>query len=319
MPFLDEPAPGDPNAPLPAPRGGVPSPSTPGAAAPFAWQPPPPPVDPNDIGALMDAVSPARRAALAVPPAPPPGPFKVGPNGEGYIPPGGFQNVMIPPESDPFAQTFRPSAWDTITAAFEQQNSIISVLRAIHSMPGNESQPGYNPLDTLRGTSHEGDNLSIYAGSQNEGYTRALMAQKDGEDQERRTLAASGAFGTVAQIAAGMLDPTLAIPFVGEIRAVTVLGRAAEIAARAAAGSALSETALHGSQVSRSWQESGQNVASSAILGGILGGALAHLSPAEGDYIVDKHAIPAKLGAWRTSSIMATIFRCSEIALRTKA
>jgi hypothetical protein len=79
---------------------------------------------------------------------------------------------------------------DTISAAFRQYNPIVSVIDAVLSMPGNEPTPGYNPLDTLKGTTHEGDDLSIYAGSHNEAYTRALMARKDREDADRRTLAA---------------------------------------------------------------------------------------------------------------------------------
>jgi hypothetical protein len=182
-----------------------------------------------------------------------------------------------PPEPDAFASPFSPPITDTISAAYRQGNSIASVLDVIGRMPGNEPTPGYNPLDTLRGTSHAGDDLSMYVGSQNEGMTRAIMAQKDSEDYDRRTMAASGWPGVVGSVAAGLLDPTLFIPFMGELKAATAIGRALEFGA----GAGLQETALRQSQVSRPWQESVGNVASSTILSGVLGAALGALSHGE--------------------------------------
>jgi hypothetical protein len=99
-----------------------------------------------------------------------------------------IRGAEVPPDPDPFAP--KPTFAQTALAALRQQNPIMSVLDAVSSMPGNQPQPGYNPLDTIKGTPHEGDDLSIYAGSYNEAYTRALMARKDREDEDRRTLAA---------------------------------------------------------------------------------------------------------------------------------
>jgi hypothetical protein len=147
---------------------------------------------------------------------------------------------VAPP--DPFAPDTSPTIGQTAAAAFRQQNPVVSVIDAVSSMPGNQPQPGYNPLDTLKGTPHEGDDLSIYVGSHNEGYTRALMARKDSEDADRRTLAASGWPGVAASIGAGLLDPTMLLPVVGEAR----LGKAAAFALYGAAQTAGTRNCLTG-------------------------------------------------------------------------
>lgn len=175
--------------------------------------------------------------------------------------------------SDPFAQG--PTTGETIGAAFRQQNPIASAIDAIHGMPGMGFDPNHNPRDTLRGTPHENDDFSIYAGSPNEGYTRYLMARKEREDSDRQTLAASGNAGLVAQMAAGTLDPLLFVPVFGEARG------ALKLATVGAGLAATQEATLQASQVARPWQESAGNVASAAILSGVLGAALNHLSPAE--------------------------------------
>lgn len=193
----------------------------------------------------------------------------------GALPPPRLGTNVAPP--DPFAPDTSPTIGQTAAAAFRQQNPIVSVIDAVSSMPGNQPQPGYNPLDTLKGTPHESDDLSIYAGSHNEGYTRALMARKDSEDADRRTLAAAGWPGVAASIGAGLLDPTMLLPVVGEAR----LGKTAAFALYGAAQTAGTETALQASQVERPWQESVGNIASGTILGGMLGGAAGYLSKAE--------------------------------------
>jgi hypothetical protein len=71
--------------------------------------------------------------------------------------------------------------------------------------------PNYNPLDTLRGTKHEGDRLSDYAGMPNDQATRALMARKDRQAIDRATLAAAGFPGAIAGLVAMVLDPVIAI------------------------------------------------------------------------------------------------------------
>jgi len=191
------------------------------------------------------------------------------------------RHADLVPRPDPFAAPpAAPDITETVDAAFRLNNPIGSLL-AHNPLPDATPTPGYNPFDTIRGTSHAGDDLSIYAGSPNEAYTRGIMAQQDSEDKDRRTLAASGWPGTVATIGAGLADPLLYVPIVGDFAAAGVAGKAAILAGQAAVGSAASEAALHATQVGRSWQDSEFNVASATILSGALGAAWGMLSPAE--------------------------------------
>ena len=194
----------------------------------------------------------------------------------GELPPPRVATNVPPP--DPFASPPpAPSYAQTGMAQLRLLNPIMSVIDAVSSMPGNSPTPGYSPLDTIKGTPHEGDDLSIYAGSHNEAYTRALMAQKDREGEDRRTVAASGWTGVAMGIGAGFLDPTLLLPVLGEER----LGKIGAMAAYGAAQVWASETALQASQVDRPWQESAGNIASATILGGVLGKAAEMLTKPE--------------------------------------
>lgn len=186
-----------------------------------------------------------------------------------------FANTQ--PEPDPFAGS--PSTVSTVVAAFRQANPIVSVIDSFRGMPGNVYDPTHDPRDILKGTPHEDDDFSLYAGSPNEAFTRSIMARKDREDANRRTLAASGAAGTAALLAAELFNPFNLLPFMGVTKGV--VATAAKFAATGAAAGAGSEAALQASQVSRSWQESADNIASSTIWTGILGGAIGAWSKKE--------------------------------------
>lgn len=182
---------------------------------------------------------------------------------------------------DPFAA---PSASQTFDAALRQQNPIASVITAMQrGSPSTAYDPSHNPLDLIRGTKYEADHLSSFTSSPNEATTRSIMARIDQEDADRKTLAASGWGGTVASIAAGLVDPTMYLPFLGAARAGGgVLAAAGRMALLGGLQSSVSEVALQASQQTRTFGESVGNVASGTLLMGILGaGAHALLSPAE--------------------------------------
>jgi hypothetical protein len=74
-------------------------------------------------------------------------------------------------------------------------------------------------MDTLKGTPHEGDDLSIYAGSPDEESTRAIMALKDRRGVEARTekvgcdyqpdLLAEGLLGAISAAGLAYFGPRL--------------------------------------------------------------------------------------------------------------
>jgi len=181
-------------------------------------------------------------------------------------------------EPVPAAPTPAPSASETIDAALRQPGTFtgnfLNAHAAAQSMPENKPTPGYNPLDTLKGTPHEGDQLSIYAGSQNEAYTKYLMAEQDQHAANQKVLDSAGWPGTIAGVAAGFIDPTMAIPILGEER----LGATAATAAYGAAFGAYGAASKPGGST---WKEYGENIGTGAILGGVLGKAGSHLSGPE--------------------------------------
>ncbi len=196
-------------------------------------------------------------------------------------PPGGRMPIGEP---EP-APVQAPSAGATFGAAFRQDNPVVSVLDALtRSRPDTTPVPGYDPVTRLSGTKDD-DLIEQSLADVNPAQTDARIAKKDAETKDRQTLAASGWFGTVASVAAGLADPSWFVPIVGEARAVGEgLGVAARIGrgmVEGAAKSTISEAGLQASQVTRTPAVSAENIATNTLLMGLVGGGLALLSPAE--------------------------------------
>jgi len=186
------------------------------------------------------------------------------------------------PEPPPFHE---PTTQETIGAAFRQNNPVVSVLDALsRSRPDMAPVPGYNPVDRLSGTKDD-DLIEQSLADVNPAQTDARIAKKNAEVKDRQTLAASGWFGTVSSVAAGLTDPSWFIPIAGEVRAgaagLSIAGRAAHGMIEGALKSSVSEAALQVSQVTRTPAESAENIATNTLLMGLVGGGLGLLSPAE--------------------------------------
>jgi len=219
-----------------------------------------------------------------------------------------------------------PSLIDTVGAAFRQDSPLVNLYRRAteEAFPAVE---GYNPLDDIRGTDYEAMHSGNFVASRSPGETQAIKRRIDQEDDDRRTLAASGTAGFVAQVAAGMIDPTLALPGGVVVRSVKggyEVGRSALSVGIAAAGqTAIQEAVLQGAQETRTAGESAIAIGSSAILGGMIGGgAAALLSRTEraamerlldADRLaIDAHATqatPAPAGAAATDTRQLEMFR----------
>jgi hypothetical protein len=198
---------------------------------------------------------------------------------QGVNPTGRLPTGSAPP--DPWNY---PTTGETLGAAFRQNNPVVSVLDSItRSRPDMTPVPDYDPVKRLSGTEND-DLIDQSLSDVNPAQTDARIAKKQAELKDQQTLAASGGFGTVASIAAGATDPSWFIPIVGELHGAAELG----VAARALRGmgeglvkSAVSETALQVSQVTRTPTESASNIATNTLLMGIIGGGMAMLNPAE--------------------------------------
>ena len=184
---------------------------------------------------------------------------------------------------DPSAPS--PGVWSTIKSAFRTENMIGSAIVAETNGINNAVEQGYNPWQDIVGTKYE-DHWKSFTRSNNRQYSEALKRQIDREEDDRRTMAAAGTLGTVSAMAAGILDPTILIPVGGEVAAAGKaggaawkVGRGAAAGARAAAiGTTAQELALHGTQETRTTEESALAIGGSIVLGGLLGGAVGALS-----------------------------------------
>jgi hypothetical protein len=179
----------------------------------------------------------------------------------------------------------RPTLDDTVAAAFRQDNTVINLFRRLKEQEF-PPEPDYNPINDIRDTKYLFDHGDNFVNSRSSAETRAIMRRIDGEEADRRTLAASGVAGFVAQIAAGTIDPTLALPagvVVRSVRGGYSVGRTARSTGRAAgAQAALQEGVLQATQETRTAGESAVSVASATLLGGLIGaGAVGLLTRAE--------------------------------------
>ncbi len=178
-----------------------------------------------------------------------------------------------------------PPEGSLLAAAFRQENTIVSAYNYVTERSGFTYDPSHNPLDLIKETKFEQYYLDRFVDSRSEAETRQRMARIEREEEDRKLLDSSGLSGTIAQIVAGTLDPTLFIPL-GTIYKGVRTGRAAlrsSLATGAATGAVVAgqEAILYGSQELRTAGESTANVAMGTIIGGLLGGAISHLSSRE--------------------------------------
>jgi hypothetical protein len=187
-----------------------------------------------------------------------------------------------------------PSFFDTLGAAFRQDNTVGSWLTSKGSSDPfgygvltAPVQPNYSPWDEVKGTPYA-DHWSEFAGSTSHEQTEALKAQFDQqaatEQMDRVTLSRAGWEGTVATMAASILDPMLLVPIGGEagVGARTAY-KIARSAAVVGAATTAQEGVLQATQETRPLEESAINIGTGIALGGLLGGAHAYLTRPERD------------------------------------
>lgn len=158
--------------------------------------------------------------------------------------PMGF-DVSLPEGTNPEPQQAEPSVWN---AAFRQNNLLAGMFRPAKQF---EHSDGYNPYsdkNEIKGYEQWG---SAFADSQSPEETAWIKSQIDDENEDRRVLSEAGAEGTLASIAAGVIDPvTVASMFIPGAQG-TLAARIGSQVAIGAAGTALSEVALNNQQYTR--------------------------------------------------------------------
>lgn len=186
--------------------------------------------------------------------------------------PTGF-DVSLPEGTNPEPLQQQPSVWD---AAFRQNNLLAGVFR-----PAKQFEPaeGYNPYsdkNELKGYEQWG---SAFADSKSPEETAWIKNQIDDENEDRRVLSEAGAEGTLASIAAGVIDPvTVASMFIPGAQGSLAVRIGSQVAI-GAAGTALSEVALNNEQYTRTARESAAHITAGALLSGVFATAGAMITP----------------------------------------
>ncbi len=180
-----------------------------------------------------------------------------------------------------------PSLSDTFGAAFKSQNTVGSLYDYLnHPAPNPTSVPGFDPATSIP-KGYEG-NAEQFVNAHSPQDMEVVRQSIDRQRQAQQVISQSGLWGTAAEMAAGAIDPvtiaSMFIPVGGEVR----LARIAQNALIGGATSALQEGALQMTQPGRTTEESVDNIASTAILSGVLGGVIrGHVKPEEFHGIAD--------------------------------
>lgn len=179
------------------------------------------------------------------------------------------------------------AAFPRAAAGFRLHNPLGSAISAEYKP--DFVDPDWDPkpaFDALKDTPYE-DHIDRFIDIHNGKAWEATKRQIDRETEDKKLLGQLPWWQQfLVQGAAGMADPTIAIPGVAVIRTaaggVALARTAATGAGYAALGAGIQETALHASQETRTLEESAITVGGSVVLGGLLGGAVGKfLTPAE--------------------------------------
>ena len=167
---------------------------------------------------------------------------------------------------------------EVVPAAFRLENTIGSFLSDETVGLGGVKNPDFDPFSRLRPDDEQYSNRFAFADTPGE--VSKLQAQIDRETRDKDILRSSGGVGTVAAMAAGVLDPINFIPVGGAAyktyRAGGSILRNAGTTARAGLlSSTASEALLQNNQMTRTYGESAANIAASTVFSGILGGGVA--------------------------------------------
>lgn len=205
--------------------------------------------------------------------------------------PTGF-DVSLPEGTNQEPLQQQPSVWD---AAFRQNNLLAGVFRPAKQF---ETAEGYNPFsdkNELKGYEQWG---SAFADSKSPEETAWIKNQIDDENEDRRVLSEAGTEGTLASIAAGVIDPvTVASMFIPGAQG-TLAARIGSQVAIGAAGTAISEVALNNQQYTRTLRESTAHITAGAMFSGVLLVLVQCYPPGSGQLPHVKWPMHLKMQVW---------------------
>lgn len=167
-------------------------------------------------------------------------------------------------------QVKAPTIDKTFEAAFGLENDVLAAADLL-SQPTHQPDSEYRLGQDLKDRGLW-DARDEFIQSQSREETDFLVQKREQELAYKRTLMASGAPGIVAAMLAGVLSPTLLVPFASGQKGMKLVGTA--IAYNAAAQGA-QEAVLQEARMTRTAEESAIAIGTGTIITGILGGAIA--------------------------------------------
>ena len=171
-----------------------------------------------------------------------------------------------------------PSAGETITAAFRQDNTVASFLSSKTLGHDNYDDGAFMPSEYAKEVGMA-DQVDAFKGVMNRPLAEAIKQQIEMERKDQQILAASGWPGTLAQLAAGTADLPTLLPGGAIVKSATggyaILRSAAVVGGATAAGAAVQELGLQATQETRTPEESLVNIGVATLLGSVIGGAVA--------------------------------------------
>lgn len=197
---------------------------------------------------------------------------------------GGFvSEPLLPKEAE------SPGFGKTLGAAFRMENDVFAAYDLATRDRGFKPDANFNSIKRLK--DFDGENrTSLYdnykenfIGVRSEEEFQSILGRINKEQADRETLEAAGAGGVVASLAAGILSPTMFLPFIGTGRGLKAIAGAA---AWGGIAGAAQELPLQMAQETRTMAESGFAIAASTVMGGLLGSAVQVLRPGELDRLV---------------------------------
>ena len=170
-----------------------------------------------------------------------------------------------------------PSAIEIASALWRQENTIGSFVSQESGLPDGVDDQSFNPYDYLS----EGEKLdkkfvSHAALADTVDEIEAVRKQYARETADRETIQKGGAMSFLVGLGVvGIADPINLIPIGGAIAKTykagnSILDAAVVTGSVATASTAVTEAALHQSQLTRTYGESAINLGAAALLGGVL-------------------------------------------------
>ena len=172
---------------------------------------------------------------------------------------------------------YDPTVEQIAKAVWRTENTIGSLMAQEKGLPDQIDDRSFNPYDHFTPNEKLDEQFVINAAlADSVDEINAVRRQQDRERQDRRTIADGGALSGVFGLTVGIIDPINYIPIGGAIARTyktgrSVLSSAAVTGGITAASTAVQESALHSTQLERTFGESAINVSAGAFLGGALG------------------------------------------------